>query len=325
MLVKIRDLWKAKRVIFVIATNYEERIDHAAKRKGRIDHSYLVLPQDKPSRLLILTRELFKNNEKIKKKYRDDPEEKNKFNTKIIRLISRSEIDEINAIFEQGLISSSIDDWVKKWKDFNKKIFGYASEDLKNLAVELLKRDEISEAIDKLLEIIVNLKILHDESVRKIKTNIGDSLIEVLPRVISNDFIKKLDRPQIRLESYLHRFKDKNPEKKNDKETIKTRQQPFDEVLGLIAMMIEDDLITKKDYFKSNRCQNKVEVEAIVRLIANSNGCEFSKNGKLCADKDDMKNWVKDNRILKKIYKSKSEDNFDILIENLSCFIEKDN
>ncbi|RPH31154.1 MAG: AAA family ATPase [Bacteroidales bacterium] len=42
MLVKIKDLRTKERSIFIIATNYEERIDSAIKRSGRIDEKYLV-------------------------------------------------------------------------------------------------------------------------------------------------------------------------------------------------------------------------------------------------------------------------------------------
>jgi hypothetical protein len=46
MLTKINDLRKAARSIFIIATNYENRIDSAIKRPGRIDRRYLLLPPD---------------------------------------------------------------------------------------------------------------------------------------------------------------------------------------------------------------------------------------------------------------------------------------
>ena len=44
MLTKINDLRKARRSIFIIATNYANRIDPAIKRVGRIDHRILLLP-----------------------------------------------------------------------------------------------------------------------------------------------------------------------------------------------------------------------------------------------------------------------------------------
>jgi hypothetical protein len=46
MLVKLKDLRSKEKIIFIIATNYAERIDMAIKRKGRIDEHYLVLPPD---------------------------------------------------------------------------------------------------------------------------------------------------------------------------------------------------------------------------------------------------------------------------------------
>jgi hypothetical protein len=50
MLTKINDLRKAERIIFIVATNYGNRIDPAIKRTGRIDQKYLVLPYDREGR-----------------------------------------------------------------------------------------------------------------------------------------------------------------------------------------------------------------------------------------------------------------------------------
>ena len=54
MLTKFANLREAERVLFIIATNYEERIDSAIKRTGRIDESYLVLLPDSSRRHRIL-------------------------------------------------------------------------------------------------------------------------------------------------------------------------------------------------------------------------------------------------------------------------------
>ena len=54
MLTKINDLRAAKRSIFIIATNYESRIDPAIKRSGRVDEKYLLLPPDRSGRQAIL-------------------------------------------------------------------------------------------------------------------------------------------------------------------------------------------------------------------------------------------------------------------------------
>ncbi len=55
MLTKLNDLRKTNDVLFIIATNYEDRIDAAIKRTGRIDKQYLVLPPDSNRRKAIIT------------------------------------------------------------------------------------------------------------------------------------------------------------------------------------------------------------------------------------------------------------------------------
>jgi hypothetical protein len=56
MLTKINDLGKKNRSMFVIATNYENRIDPAIKRKGRIDKRYLLELPNKARRIEIIVR-----------------------------------------------------------------------------------------------------------------------------------------------------------------------------------------------------------------------------------------------------------------------------
>jgi ATPase family associated with various cellular activities (AAA) len=58
MLTKINDLRAAKSVIFILATNYEERIDPAIKRPGRIDDKLLLLPPNLTQRNRILRDDL---------------------------------------------------------------------------------------------------------------------------------------------------------------------------------------------------------------------------------------------------------------------------
>jgi cytidylate kinase len=50
MLTKLNDLRASQSVIFIMATNYAERIDAAIKRQGRIDDHLLLLPPDKERR-----------------------------------------------------------------------------------------------------------------------------------------------------------------------------------------------------------------------------------------------------------------------------------
>lgn len=61
MLVKLADLRRKERCIFIISTNYEERIDPAIKRRGRIDDQVPVLPPDAAQRKRVLTNVLKKD------------------------------------------------------------------------------------------------------------------------------------------------------------------------------------------------------------------------------------------------------------------------
>ncbi|WLA39764.1 ATP-binding protein [Bradyrhizobium elkanii] len=56
MLTKLADLRASKSVLFVVATNYAERIDAAIKRQGRIDQHILLLPADKERRRKLAVR-----------------------------------------------------------------------------------------------------------------------------------------------------------------------------------------------------------------------------------------------------------------------------
>jgi len=56
MLTKLNELRREGRIIFIIATNYEERIDAAIKRVGRIDNKYLLLPPDAKQRMSIMRK-----------------------------------------------------------------------------------------------------------------------------------------------------------------------------------------------------------------------------------------------------------------------------
>lgn len=62
MLTKLQDLRQSGHVLFIIATNYEHRIDPAIKRAGRIDHCILVLPPDLEYRLQFIRKRFPKLN-----------------------------------------------------------------------------------------------------------------------------------------------------------------------------------------------------------------------------------------------------------------------
>lgn len=54
MLTKLNDLKRKGRLIFVIATNYFERIDKAIKRRGRIDWHFFIPPFNQESRVALI-------------------------------------------------------------------------------------------------------------------------------------------------------------------------------------------------------------------------------------------------------------------------------
>jgi hypothetical protein len=60
MLTKLAELHDSEAVIFIMATNYAERIDAAIKRQGRIDHHFLLLPPDLARRRRFIT-DLWRN------------------------------------------------------------------------------------------------------------------------------------------------------------------------------------------------------------------------------------------------------------------------
>lgn len=65
MLVKLNDLRARRSLIFLVATNYEERIDPAIKRAGRIDLPLLVLPPDAGARRKFFDQKLRKSRERF--------------------------------------------------------------------------------------------------------------------------------------------------------------------------------------------------------------------------------------------------------------------
>jgi len=63
-----RDAAKENEFIFILGTNYLDRIDSAAKRSGRIDQQLLVVYPDEPSRAYIILQQLLKAIGKDEKK-----------------------------------------------------------------------------------------------------------------------------------------------------------------------------------------------------------------------------------------------------------------
>jgi SpoVK/Ycf46/Vps4 family AAA+-type ATPase len=69
MLTKLRNLRKKERVIFIIATNYKERIDSAAIRKGRVDEHLLMSPANGAGRIKIIQQIISKKTKHVENSY----------------------------------------------------------------------------------------------------------------------------------------------------------------------------------------------------------------------------------------------------------------
>lgn len=67
MLTKLRNLRKKERAIFIIATNYKERIDSAAIRKGRVDEHLLMSPANLFGRVKIIEQIISNKARKLNK------------------------------------------------------------------------------------------------------------------------------------------------------------------------------------------------------------------------------------------------------------------
>jgi len=115
MLTKLRNLRKKAHPIFLIATNYEERIDKAAKRPGRLDSNLLMPPPNMAGRIQILEQLI---SERIDNKQKED------FKTKDSELLlSVAEQTRLKVFIElKELVVSAVSGLPNKAKDKPDKI-----------------------------------------------------------------------------------------------------------------------------------------------------------------------------------------------------------
>lgn len=97
MLVKLKDLRTKGKIIFIIATNYEGRIDKAIKRKGRIDNLYLVLPHDMGGRKKLFEKLIIK---KLDPKVQPKFEECEELILRKTALFTYTEFDQLSDIIQ---------------------------------------------------------------------------------------------------------------------------------------------------------------------------------------------------------------------------------
>jgi len=125
MLVKLKDLRVKKKIIFIIATNYEERIDKAIKRAGRIDNKYLILPPDRVGRNYIFEERIKKENteqEKGKKNNKVNYNELEKYKKFIVEKTAFFTFGELDHLLDEILIKLA-NQLVKDYEETIKKAF----------------------------------------------------------------------------------------------------------------------------------------------------------------------------------------------------------
>lgn len=177
MLVKINDLREKEKLIFIIATNYEERIDKAIKRKGRIDKKYLVLPPDKMRR-----EEHFKNlwseeeSKNIDKEYEETYEKCNEVYEKCKETIVNNTVlfvwGELNQL--KADIRKLINDNLKSNKEIKRenilKLIGRPSISLKSYTRKFSKESDKENSQSPIKEFL-SLSFLMSEIVKDNKDN----------------------------------------------------------------------------------------------------------------------------------------------------------
>jgi adenylate kinase family enzyme len=123
MLTKIKDLRDAEQSIFVVATNFEERIDNAIVRPGRIDRKYLLMPPDWDKRKEIvesILKDYSDNVRRINGKFIDLARE----NTKFLASTTRMSFPEIRGILYDILANVVADSDLINFAPSNKFING---------------------------------------------------------------------------------------------------------------------------------------------------------------------------------------------------------
>jgi|GEM_PF-3290508 len=140
MLVKLRGLRRKARCIFVIATNYEEHIDVAAKRKGRIDDKLIVLPSDASQRTEIIVGLLAKAIE--------------------LRFSNEAESEEVRRSNAQALARKALGP--KDWKQISDKTVLMAFNELEQLAAGAISIVRAAENFNPKIAKTVRARLMKD-------------------------------------------------------------------------------------------------------------------------------------------------------------------
>jgi len=181
MLSKFKDLREIKKSIFIIATNYYERIDEAIKRKGRIDDNFLLLPPDYGARKEILKKlgkeENVLNNKEIEEIAKKTPLfvydelkqlvsiiKQRKKAGRVKKIVIKNYVNQIKPI-------TSLNSYIDRFKKNSSSDFKWSQEPLDEFCMlitiylENNKDDEIT-------------RIINEETLEKIKAWFKDNLPE---------------------------------------------------------------------------------------------------------------------------------------------------
>lgn len=256
MLVKIKDLRKAEKCIFIIATNYAERIDSAIKRAGRIDHKYLINLPNKDQRLDILKELIGKNiNKSIASAIisSDSDTYITQENTEVENL--KKEISSLNerklspenetkiSEIEKEIIASK-KELKKKKKNLAKKV----AEILLDEKVALSTSVSVGESLAKETVFCAygELDAFVKQACKEIGTReeFSEKIMEVL---------KDQDKPAVRLSNYRRRF-----QKDQDKNNLPI--YPYKEFFNLLDLQLEVSHI-------SETLEEKKQIEGVFKNV----------------------------------------------------------
>lgn len=130
MLTKLQDLRDARNCIFVIATNYYERIDSAIKRRGRIDEHFLLGIPDQQRRLKIIEDFAIK----AVQKELEDNYKKQEYEKAAQKGASKRFLEAIrNKKFKNGELRNAVKTAAEAGRDVLKETVLFGWGDLKNL------------------------------------------------------------------------------------------------------------------------------------------------------------------------------------------------
>jgi SpoVK/Ycf46/Vps4 family AAA+-type ATPase len=261
MLVKIKDLRTKKRSIFIIATNYEERIDSAIKRVGRIDQKFLINLPDLNQR------------------------------TKIIKDFLRENIKE--SLYLSSADIETIDALEKSHKDTINEKSDKSEIKEENISYGLKRNNILDTAIEnKLINTVTGVNILLHLSKETVFYTYGELstlIISALKGIqtldgLSENLIKTFkeqDQPTVKLSNYNRRFQTERKLVGGIEEEKDLQIYPYKEFFSLLYLKIESKIDLSESALTLVDLENvisKNEKELTIRVFQIDPDLELAKN-----------------------------------------------